>query len=345
MINMDRVVERYLNILKRQNKDKTFKTYRKPLYDLVDFMEKEGYESAKLDERDFTEGVLNFQDELAVKYNNPATYNLKINAVRSFINYASDRMLINENFSKKLKYKKDNSKSNLTSKNVLSGEELSSLLDFLRKEIDKSSSPQAYYTTVRNYVMVNLLFRLGLRREELCNIRWDDINFRKKTIRIHGKGNKDREIPLVEQMSNMLFDYYERLEDIQDAGFYYTEPYVFTSARSGKLNLEANCNEKLAPHSINLILKDTTVKFSSYLEQETGETFNKSIYPHLLRHTFASHAIESNVSPSTLQAIMGHSDVSITLKIYTHEINDKVRRTNMEKIDFGTGDEFSIKKR
>lgn len=152
----------------------------------------------------------------------------------------------------------------------------------------------------RNKAMLELMYGAGLRISELISLTINDIDMTNCVIRIMGKGSKEREIPLGEYSIYYLRLYLDRRSDLQ----------------KGK-----NCDRLfLNNHGLGM----TRQGFFKNLKQLLKEKgLNPDVSPHTLRHSFATHLLNSGVDLRSIQEMLGHSDISTT-KIYTHVSNKKV---------------------
>ena len=137
--------------------------------------------------------------------------------------------------------------------------------------------------------LLALLYSCGLRRSEVINLKLDDIDSNRMLIKVKGsKGNKDRYLQLAKQTLNLLRQYYQKEG---------TEHYVFEGQNKGT-------------YSATSILKD--VKNAA---KRAG--IKKRVYPHILRHSFATHHLEQGTDLRYIQEWLGHAS-SKTTEIYTH---------------------------
>jgi integrase/recombinase XerD len=144
---------------------------------------------------------------------------------------------------------------------------------------------------VRNYHIVALLLNTGLRISELTNIKLTDIFLGKNKLRVIGKGNKQRIIPINEVAIEIIQDAIKNRENYGYALNVLESQYLFLSKKS----------EKLDTGTIERI-------FNKY---------SNKITPHVARHVFATNFLESGGDIRSLQQILGHSNLSTT-SIYTH---------------------------
>ncbi len=145
----------------------------------------------------------------------------------------------------------------------------------------------------RDKAIIELFYSSGLRLSELSNLYWLNLDFEQALVTVTGKGNKQRLIP-VGKHALIALEHWRpigKLWDISESG------YVFISKRGGQFK----------QRSIQARIK--------YWAQRMG--LWERVYPHLLRHSFASHVLESSGNLRAVQEMLGHVDISST-QIYTH---------------------------
>jgi integrase/recombinase XerD len=148
----------------------------------------------------------------------------------------------------------------------------------------------------RNRAILETLYSCGLRVSELVNLRFSDLFFEEGFIRVIGKGNKERLVPVspsIEKEIGIYNEFIRRHQNIQ-AG---NENIVFLNRRGAKLTRVM----------IFTIIKD--------LAEIAG--ISKNISPHTLRHSFATHMIEGGANLRAVQEMLGHESITTT-EIYTH---------------------------
>ena len=149
----------------------------------------------------------------------------------------------------------------------------------------------------KHRILLTLAYATGVRRNELLNITLKDIDRKREVIRITGKGNKQREVPLSFNLLNLLENYYKR---------YRPSVFLFEGHVPGK---------SYSAESMTKIVKDATTKAG----------IKKNISPHVLRHSFATHMLEKGVNLKRLQILLGHNSMKTT-SIYLHLADiDKVQ--------------------
>jgi integrase/recombinase XerC len=170
-------------------------------------------------------------------------------------------------------------------------------IPFSEKEVDTvllfMQNPVGF-EAVRDKLIVDLLYTTGMRRTELIHLKLANVNFGSSTIKVLGKRNKERIIPIL-PVINCQFESYlkERngLENIID------EEYFFLSKKGVKIN------ESFVYRLIN-----------SYFST-VSEKVKKS--PHILRHTFATHLLNNGADLNSVKELLGHSSLAST-QVYTH---------------------------
>ena len=143
-------------------------------------------------------------------------------------------------------------------------------------------------------VVVELLYSCGLRVSELCSLKLNDINLKAQNIICTGKGSKDRIVPFGDCAKKVINTYKETRDRI-------LSEHNLTS----DLFLIFETGRKMTRQDVYRII------------HKLGEKLHKSISPHTLRHTFATHLLENGADLRVVQELLGHSDVSTT-QLYTH---------------------------
>jgi len=151
-------------------------------------------------------------------------------------------------------------------------------------------------STPYHKAMLLVLYHAGLRKKEMAALRLRDVNMERKYIRVRGKGDKERIVPMTDMLYKAMlpmFDIYLR-EHLKNIGHDYT--LVFPSLRTGR---------KLGDlrRAIWGAMKRAGIK--------------KRVTPHMLRHSFATHLLEADKDLRTIQELLGHEEITTT-QIYTH---------------------------
>lgn len=146
--------------------------------------------------------------------------------------------------------------------------------------------------SLKHHTILSLAYATGLRRNELLKLTIHDIDRQRKVIKVNGKGNKQREVSVPGKLLKLLVDYYKR---------YHPKSFLFEGFTPG-VHYSSN--------SIANIVKQSAIRAG----------IKKNVSPHTLRHSFATHMLESGVNLKRLQMLMGHSSIKTT-SIYLHLAN------------------------
>ncbi len=158
----------------------------------------------------------------------------------------------------------------------------------------------------RDRAILETLYSCGLRASELVGLNIEDIDLRRSEIRVRGKGNKERIVPLGRVANDAILRYQQnrRREQIADL----KEP-LFVNYRNGRLTTR----------SLQRIVRRCLSKIS----HAAGTN------PHILRHTFATHLLENGADLRAVQELLGHASLS-TVQIYTHLTTKHLKKTYMQ---------------
>jgi integrase/recombinase XerC len=160
-----------------------------------------------------------------------------------------------------------------------------------------SSSGKALYERRLGRLIISVLYSLGIRRSELVTMTIGNVDFGRKVVRIHGKGDKMREIPLVASLSEEILLYLEAVEALCGEKRSLKEPLLVT----------------YKGRSIYPVYVDRAVK--SELGDVEGMTGRKS--PHVLRHSLATELLNEGADLNSIKEMLGHSSLATT-QVYTH---------------------------
>ncbi len=216
----------------------------------------------------------------------PSTVAHNLTVIKNFHKYLVKENIVNEDESLYI----ERPKLRKLLPKTLSIEDVDILLDI------KLNTPFDY----RNKAMLELIYGCGLRVSELINLEINDIDLINCQIRILGKGSKERDIPLGEYSIDYLKKYIENRH---------------------LLLKKKQCNKLFVNNHGNGMTRQGFFKLLKKLLQEKG--LNPNVSPHTLRHSFATHLINSGADLRSIQEMLGHSDISTT-KIYTEVSNEKV---------------------
>ncbi|WP_320052346.1 tyrosine-type recombinase/integrase [uncultured Acetobacteroides sp.] len=162
------------------------------------------------------------------------------------------------------------------------------------------------FVSFRNLLIVELLYTCGIRRAELVGIKVDDVDGQTLTLRVFGKGKKERIIPLIPSTNSLLKCYISQREE------FFSErptPYLFLTAKG----------EQIYPKLVERVVKE--------MLKNAGVNGKRS--PHVLRHTFATHLLDNGADLLSIKEMLGHSSLGTT-QIYTHNTLEKIKTSYMK---------------
>lgn len=287
MKNMDQEIVKYLEYLDKElNFSKnTIDSYRKDLADFFCFVNRQGIDYLSINRYD-VRAYLKYLDELKLKN---STIARRISAIRSFYNYLLSMGIISNNIFNSIR----NPKLEKKLPNYLSYEELGDILD----SIDISTP-----TGIRNRLLIEMFYATGCRVSELINIKMSDINFTNKSIRIMGKGSKER-IVYYGDYAQIYLNMYLETEFNKDSN------YLFLNDKKDAMSVQD------VEVIIRYIVKDLALK--------------THVTPHTLRHTFATHLLNNGADIKSVQELLGHASLNTT-GIYTHVSNERLKEVYLK---------------
>ncbi|MDO5615493.1 MAG: site-specific tyrosine recombinase [Cruoricaptor ignavus] len=176
-------------------------------------------------------------------------------------------------------------------------------LDF--KDIEKISRANDLGTDLgrRNHCIIEILYGCGLRVSELVNLKISNIYFKEQFLKIDGKGDKTRFVPLADYTAEVILDYIKNTRNFINVkkGF---EDILFLNNRGTNMSRVM----------VFIIIKDLAIKAD----------VNKKISPHTFRHSFATHLLQNGADLRFIQEMLGHSSITTT-EIYTHLETEELR--------------------
>ena len=238
---------------------------------------------------------ITYQDiRLYVNYLHDLNYSNKticrhISSLRSFFKYLKANNIINDN-------------PCILISNPKIEKKLPKYLNFEDTEKLLNAFDNNNYIGLRNSTILEMLYSTGIRISEIANMKIDDLSLESKTIKITGKGNKERIAYFGSKCLNLLDLYiknsYPKLNKKNNNN------YLFLSKTGKKIN------EREIRSIVDVAAKTAGVKMK--------------ISPHVLRHTFATHMLNDGADLRSVQMLLGHQNLSTT-QIYTHLTNEKMR--------------------
>ena len=165
------------------------------------------------------------------------------------------------------------------------------------KQSPGSASGKEYYNDLLGRLIISMLYGLGLRRAELISLDISSLDFGRKVVKVCGKGDKMREIPVIDTLFQEILLYLKAVEALNEGERSLNEPLLVTY--SGK---------RIYP-----VYVDRAVK--KELKAEEGATGRKS--PHVLRHSLATSLLDDDADLNSIKELLGHSSLAAT-QVYTH---------------------------
>lgn len=217
------------------------------------------------------------------------TINRKITSLKSFYNYLQKIEMV-------VKNPLSNQKSLKTAKKVIIPFSETEVGEVLLMEDDRYTP----FENLRNRIMIHLLYATGIRQAELIGLKVQDVDFKQSTIKVLGKRNKERIIPIYKEILQELKTYIDHLY-----GMELTIPNLFVTKRGGKLYGA-------------LVYRIINAYFSKVSTKE-----KKS--PHVLRHSYATDLISEGADLNSVKELLGHSSLAAT-QVYTHNSLDKLKQ-------------------
>ena len=271
-------IERFVRHLEfeRRLSPLTCKNYRRDLEILVDYLDKAGAEGwSDVD----SEHIRAFSAACFRKGQNPKSIQRRLSAARTFFRYLIREKEVDSNPVTSVASPK--SKKRLPGN--LDADRMARLLDI---EGDGA-------IVDRDRAILELLYSSGLRLAELVDLNMGDVDMQDATVRVTGKGNKDRIVPVGRQALKALRQWAITRGDLAGVD----EPALFVSNRG----------TRISPRSVQARVK--------HWARQQG--IDANVYPHLFRHSFATHVLESSHDLRGVQELLGHANISTT-QVYTH---------------------------
>jgi integrase/recombinase XerD len=266
--------------LEKSLSENTINSYTFDLIKFKEFLEK--LKVTSFDEVNETH-IEKFLNEL--KKNKAATTARIISALRQFYNYT-----LNTSKNSKLK---TNPLEYFDSPKL--GRKLPEVLTIA--EIDKILAQPDHNTTLglRDKTILETMYACGLRVSEVTDLKSSNILVNDEVVRVFGKGSKERVVPIAKTTLEWISIYLAKSR--LNISKPYSEDYLFLNWRGRKLS--------------RMAIWDIINKYTKMAG------IQKNIYPHILRHSFATHLLEGGADLRSIQEMLGHSDISTT-QIYTH---------------------------
>lgn len=152
----------------------------------------------------------------------------------------------------------------------------------------------------RNFLIIEMLYSTGMRRAELINLKESDINLNNNTLKVLGKRNKERLIPITSELKLLIKEYLqEKRKTIEPKN-----DFFFVTEKGNQIN----------PSSVYNVVRNLLTKVTTLSKKS----------PHVLRHTFATHLLNNGANLNAIKELLGHSSLAAT-QVYTHNTIDKLK--------------------
>ena len=161
------------------------------------------------------------------------------------------------------------------------------------------------FATCRDHLLFEMLYQTGMRQAELRGLHDADVDKAAMQLKVHGKRNKDRLVPLSQQMIRMIDQY----QTIRDAAL---------ECKADRLLLNDK-GEEMTPYFV----------YNKVHHMLEGITTLKQKSPHVLRHTFATHLLDEGASLVAIQKLLGHQDLATT-QIYAHTTIEQLKQIHKQ---------------
>ena len=278
----DKLIKNFKNYLKieRNLSENTITSYLFDLQKLNIFLEENNFSSNPSHIKESTLKKFVYKISKEIK---PSSQARIISGIKRFFDFLILENILNENPLQNIETPKIGSKLPTT----LTVKEIDKLID----SIDIKSKNK-----IRNKAIIEILYSCGLRVSELITLKVSDLYFNESIIKVTGKGNKERFVPI----SKGAINYIEK---------YLNEIRIFQKIKKGSEDT-LFLNERgsgLSRVMIYIILNDLKIKAE----------INKKIGPHTLRHSFATHLLENGADLITIQNMLGHENI-VTTERYLH---------------------------
>ncbi|MFY9689656.1 MAG: site-specific tyrosine recombinase XerD [Candidatus Acidiferrales bacterium] len=284
---MEGHVREFLNSMRIEKglSDNTIQAYRRDILKFAEFAGKRGRETKDITRSD----VIDFLASLYDRQLDSRTVARHLASIRNFFRFALIEGYIEEDPAATI----ESPRFRQSLPAFLSVEEVDQLL----QQPDTST-----VVGLRDRALIEVMYSAGLRVSELCGLRVDDLQMDPGCLRCVGKGNKERLVPVGKQALAVVRKYLRTARPKLLRRI--PSPYLFLNKRGGKLD------------------RITFWKLLGAYGRQAG--LRKSLTPHMLRHSFATHLLDRGADLRSVQMMLGHSDISTT-QIYTHVIEERLK--------------------
>ncbi len=288
---MKQLIDQYMSTLENERliSANTVTAYRADLKQLHSFLANH-FETDTVDPRWIDMLTLRlFLGELADAELRPRSIARKTTAIRSFFKYLVKRGVLEDNPARSLK----TPKLSRDLPNVIDEQDMHEVFKAIPVEGRNAN---------RDRAILELFYSTGIRLSELTSLRRDAVNWNDLTIRVTGKGNRERIIPIGKTAKEVLQTYLQSTEQISE--------FIFTNSNGRPIS--------------NRTVQRVVEKYISMVSEVKKQS------PHVIRHSFATHLLDRGADLRAVQELLGHRHLSTT-QIYTHVSVDRLKRIYHDK--------------
>ncbi|HPX46419.1 MAG TPA: tyrosine-type recombinase/integrase [Bacteroidales bacterium] len=286
-------IKDYLNFLENNQRysPHTIHSYSIDLYDFKDFIQNTfDIDLINVKRIHINDWIMSLS-ESGLK---ASTINRKIVALSSFYNFLVNKNIITKNPVNNI------SKPKIPKRipQYVKSKDLNT--DILDEDLETNAASN--FEPMRNILIIEMLYQTGMRRSELVNLKNEDIDLYRKTIKVLGKRNKERYIPFTDDFKKLILDYINIKND------FFANKQIddsFFVLKNGK-----KLYDKFVYRVVNSYLSDI-----NYISQKS---------PHILRHTFATHLLQQGADLNAIKELLGHSSLAST-QIYAHSSIEHIK--------------------
>ena len=286
-MKIDRAIKEYVISLSSSEgkSENTVEAYQRDLRNYASFLDKKGInDTSGIDES----LIFEYVDHLNDNYSNNSVNRMKT-AVRNFHRF--------------LNYKYDMKDPTLNLR-VSKGEKRLPIyatkkeIEQLMSVFDDNDNRQLF-----DHVILETIYGLGLRVSECCNLLTNQVNLNEGFVKILGKGNKERLLPIPVETKHLMNEYFVKVRPL------------WLKRKTNRFFIN-HLGKKIYSEYVEKMLKEANIKAN----------IKKELTPHKLRHSYATHLLEGGADLRVIQELLGHSDISTT-EIYTHVEAERLKES------------------
>ena len=291
---MNKATASFLDHLKKERNysDKTINSYAFDLDKFFKFILEEGVLMDEVDQI----VIRNFLTEELNSGISKRSCKRRLSSLRHFYTYLVTEKVVKDNPFIFIKAPKTDKKY----PHALYKEQVQTIFDENAKRTDELA--------VRDQAILELLYYSGIRAAELVGLNLQDVDLRRRQVRVMGKGRKERYVPFTPQCQMALSAYLNKLRPELLSRFVPTEKEIEEGRGTPPASFFLNSNgHTLTTRGLEYILDSIEEKTATFV----------GLHPHILRHSFATHLLENGADLRVIQELMGHESINAT-QVYTH---------------------------